>query len=126
MREWLKRMGLGIAGAVLASVTAMAAAAKAQPAGAPHQVFACALGSKSVSVTASGDQLTYTFGTPARTELRIVGSASRRNLFFRADRYAGPEQQLRFVAGIGPGRHQKRQADSGHALLPPRRTGHRL
>ena len=85
--------------ATMVSATVMAAAATAQPASASHNVFACALGGKSVSVTAAGNQLTYSFGTREHTELRIVASASRGNVFFFSGYYAGLEQQLRFVAG---------------------------
>ena len=73
--------------------------ARAHPQDAPQRVFACSLGRKSVPVTAAGPQLTYSFGTAARTELHIVASAKRGNVFYRSDIYASPEQQLRFVAG---------------------------
>jgi hypothetical protein len=66
---------------------------------APQPVFACSLGKKSVSVTAQGDQLTYTFGTKAKTEMSIVGSADQKNVLYRQARYAGMEHQLRFVNG---------------------------
>jgi hypothetical protein len=72
--------------------------ALAQPT-APQRVFACALGKKSVSVTAEGDRLTYTFGTAAKTEMSIVGSAALKNVWYREARYAGMEHQLRFVNG---------------------------
>ena len=92
-------MKFSAATATALSTIAMAGALRAQPGPTPNRVFACSLGAKSVSVTASGDQLTYSFGTVAHTELRIVASASRKNVFFRTDRYAGPQQQLRFVNG---------------------------
>ncbi|RYY07217.1 MAG: hypothetical protein EON55_21900, partial [Alphaproteobacteria bacterium] len=87
------------ASATALSIIATAGALRAEPGTASHRVFACALGAKSVSVTASGNQLVYSFGTAAHTELRVVASASRKNVFFRTDRYAGPQQQLRFVNG---------------------------
>lgn len=62
-------------------------------------VFACSLGAKQVSVTASGNQLLYRFGTSGRTELAITGSVARNNLFFRSARFAGIENQLRFTNG---------------------------
>jgi len=70
----------------------------AQPA-APQPVFACSLGKKSVSVTAEGVRLTYIFGTAAKTEMSIVGSAALKNVWYREARYAGMEHQLRFANG---------------------------
>lgn len=62
-------------------------------------VFACSLGSKQVSVRAVGRELIYRFGTSGRTELSIIGSAARRNVFYWRGRYAGLENQLRFTNG---------------------------
>jgi hypothetical protein len=95
-------MNLGRVCALVLLCIAMACGApvvRAQPRGAAQRVFACSLGRKSVSVTAAGPRLTYSFGTAAHTELRIVASAKRGNVFYRADIYDSPEQQLRFVAG---------------------------
>ena len=72
---------------------------RAQPQGAPQRVFVCSLGRKSVTVTAAGSQLTYSFGTATHTELRIVANAKRGDVFYRSDIYDSPEQQLRFLAG---------------------------
>jgi hypothetical protein len=72
---------------------------RAQPGGVPQPVFACSLGKKSVFVTAVGNQLIYKFGTPTNTDMSIIGSADRKNVLYRADRYAGMEYQLRFVNG---------------------------
>ena len=38
----------------------------------------------------------YTFGRPGRPELRLTGSAAAGDVHFMAQRYAGPEYQLRF------------------------------
>lgn len=66
---------------------------------APQPVFACALGKKMVSVTADGPQLSYKFGTRSHVEMSLIGSSQKKNVFYRADRYAGMEHQLRFVNG---------------------------
>lgn len=95
-------MKLGRVCAVVVLCIAMACGApvtRAQPRGAPQRVFACSLGRKSLIVTAAGPRLTYSFGTAAHIELRIVASAKRGNVFYRSDIYDSPEQQLRFVAG---------------------------
>jgi hypothetical protein len=63
------------------------------------KVFACSLGNKSVSVTAAGSTLTYRFGTAAKAEMTIIGSAALGNIFYRSDRYASMEYQLRFANG---------------------------
>lgn len=65
----------------------------------PQRVFACSLGRKSVSVTSLGHRLTYTFGTPGHTEISITGSAGQGNVLHYGARYAGWEDQLRFVRG---------------------------
>ena len=95
-------MKLGTACALVPLAIAAACGATvvhAQPREASQRVFACSLGGKSAIVTLAGRQLTYTFGTAAHTELRIVASAGRGNVFYFGDVYDSPEQQLRFVAG---------------------------
>lgn len=62
-------------------------------------IFACSLGQKRVTVTATGDELVYRYGTRAKNEITIVGSAARRNVFFRTGRYANIENQIRFTRG---------------------------
>ena len=85
MKIWMALLGLtaGVGGAPVTNTP----------------VFSCSLGQKQVSIHAVGDQLVYRFGTKAKAELTIVGSAARRNLYFRTDRYASIENQLRFVNG---------------------------
>lgn len=68
-------------------------------AGTPKKVFGCSLGKKIVSVSAVGNRLTYQFGTPAKIEMTIIASAAQGNVFYRMDRYASMEYQLRFVNG---------------------------
>jgi uncharacterized protein YaiE (UPF0345 family) len=64
-------------------------------------LFTCAIGTKTVSVTATGKNLIYRYGTPKKDEMTIVGSAAARNVFQMAQRYAGMEYQLRFTnAGV--------------------------
>ena len=97
-----RRVKLGTACALVPLIIAVACGAtpvRAQPRGVPQRVFACSLGRKSVTVTAAGSKLIYSFGTPAHTELQVVASAKRGNVFYRWDIYDSPEQQLRFVAG---------------------------
>jgi hypothetical protein len=92
--------GARIAAIALVMVANPAVPAFAQGrAGAPQKVFACSLGKKAVSVTAVGSILTYRFGTPAKAEMTIVGSAALGNIFYRTDRYASTEYQLRFTNG---------------------------
>jgi hypothetical protein len=62
-------------------------------------VFACSVGKKAVSVTEEGGRFTYMFGAPGKPDISIVGSAAQKNLFYREDRYAGMEHQLRFING---------------------------
>jgi hypothetical protein len=62
-----------------------------------QKLFRCAIGKKSVSVTMEGDKVLYHFGTPAKDEITIVGSAASGNVFEMAQRYAGWEYQLRFT-----------------------------
>ncbi len=84
----------------LLAFTRLAAPSTAEAkAGTPKKLFACSLGKKSVSVTAVGSRLTYQFGTPAKVEMAIIGSAGQGNVFYRSDRYAGMEYQIRFANG---------------------------
>ena len=84
----------------LIAFAGLAAPSTAQAqAGTPKKLFACSLGKKSVSVTAVGSRLSYQFGAPAKAEMAIIGSAGQGNVFYRSDRYAGMEYQIRFVNG---------------------------
>lgn len=85
-------MAIAVMGCITAPVGAWSAAK-------PQSVFTCSLGKKTVSVTATGSQLFYKFGTPFNVEMSIVASAQRDNVFYREARYAGLEQQLRFLNG---------------------------
>jgi|GEM_PF-3546622 len=62
-------------------------------------VFACSVGKKAVSVTQEGGRFTYVFGAAGKADISIVGSAAQKNLFYREDRFAGMEHQLRFTNG---------------------------
>ena len=64
-------------------------------------LFTCAIGAKTVSVTAAGKSLTYHYGTAQKDEITIVGSVAAKNVFEMSQRYAGMEYQLRFTnAGV--------------------------
>ena len=72
--------------------------------GAPVTLFACTVGKKTVSVTRTGDQVTYRYGAAHSgaadaDELTIVGTPNSGNVFQMAQRYAGMEYQLRFTNG---------------------------
>ncbi len=68
---------------------------------APKTLFTCAIGAKTVSVTADAQNLIYHYGTAKKNEMTIVGSAAAKNVFQMAQRYAGMEYQLRFTnAGV--------------------------
>jgi uncharacterized protein YaiE (UPF0345 family) len=69
----------------------------AQAESAPKVLFICAIGAKTVSVTAAGQNLIYHYGTAKKDEMTIVGSAAAKNVFQMAQRYAGMEYQLRFT-----------------------------
>lgn len=71
----------------------------AQAESAPKILFTCAIGAKTVSVTASGKNLIYHYGTAKNDEITIVGSPAAKNIFQMAQRYAGMEYQLRFTNG---------------------------
>ena len=71
----------------------------AQSAEVPQRVFACAPGRKSVSVTSTGNHLTYRFGIPRKTEISITASAGQGNVLHWENRYASMEYQPRFVNG---------------------------
>jgi hypothetical protein len=68
-------------------------------AGTPKGLFACSIGKKTVSVRAIESQLIYEFGTPTHIEMTIIGSVGQGNVFYRSDRYAGMEYQIRFKNG---------------------------
>lgn len=76
-----------------------AAPALAAVAPAPTKLFSCAVGPKTATVTAAGDQLTYNFGLPGKPELTISGDPKSGNIFWMVQRFAGIEQQLRFRRG---------------------------
>lgn len=93
---------LVMTGVVLPS--AISAGAAAAPVGAVaadrHEpVFACPLTHGSVSVTASRSELTLRLRSPGKPDTTVTGSGSQRTLFYRQDRYASVEAQLRFVSG---------------------------
>ena len=88
-----------IIAAAAATMACLAPLLGAKAEQAPHSVFACSLGRKSVSVTSVGNQLTYSFGTPGHTEISITGNGGQGNVLFREDRYANTEYQLRFMKG---------------------------
>lgn len=68
---------------------------------APKVLFTCAIGAKTVSVTATGKNLIYRYGTAKKDEMTIVGSLAAKNVFQMAQRYASMEYQLRFTnAGV--------------------------
>jgi hypothetical protein len=84
---------------MLAATAALCASPlAATPAGA-KTLFACSLGKKRVTVTAEGAVLRYRFGTAAKAELAISGTARSGTIFYRSDRYAGMEYQMRFARG---------------------------
>ena len=62
-------------------------------------LFTCAIGAKSVSVTAGGGRLIYRYGTIDKNEMSIVGNPAAGNIFQMTQRYAGMEYQLRFKTG---------------------------
>ena len=88
-------------------------------------VFACSLGKKQVSVRSAGRSLIYLFGSAKKTELTIVGSVANRNLFYRTDRYASIQNQLRFTNGrysyvvhsVGPNKSVGASGDSGLVVM---------
>ncbi|WP_056610778.1 hypothetical protein [Sphingomonas sp. Root241] len=88
-----------IAAIALVTFAGLAMPISAQGQAGASKVFACSLGKKFVSVTAVGSTLTYRFGTPAKVEMAIIGSAARGNIFYRTDRYASAQYQLRFANG---------------------------
>lgn len=71
----------------------------ARGAAGPVMLFACTVGNKTVSVSRTGDQVIYHYGTRGADELTIVGTPTSGNVFQMAQRYAGMEYQLRFTNG---------------------------
>jgi hypothetical protein len=65
--------------------------------GAPATLFKCAIGKKTVSVTRTGSQITYHYGTGGKDEMAITGTPG--HIFQMSQRYAGMEYQLRFKNG---------------------------
>lgn len=85
--------------AISVVVTALPGAAGAQRGERMETVFRCALrNGKSVEVISQGGNLLYHYGTGARRELSLRGSARSGNVFSMRQRYAGPELQLRFAS----------------------------
>ncbi len=87
-------MHLGLSALALLSLSKTGQAESA-----PKVLFTCAIGAKTVSVTAAGKNLIYHYGTAKKDEMTIVGSAAAKNVFQMAQRYAGMEYQLRFKNG---------------------------
>ena len=83
----------------LVAVTVLGFASAARSDNAPVTLFKCTVGKKIVSVTRSGDQVTYHYGAAHSDEIAIVGTATSGNIFEMAQRYAGMEYQLRFTNG---------------------------
>jgi hypothetical protein len=65
----------------------------------PKTLFTCAIGARTVSVTAAGKNLIYRDGTGKDAGLTIIGSAAAKNIFQMSQLYAGMEYQLRFTRG---------------------------
>lgn len=88
------------AAACMMLLFAGASDALAKPRPAARAVFTCAVGNGHVArVIAQGTRLTYRYGTRRRTELEIVGGPGAGNVFHMYQRYAGPQEQLRFTRG---------------------------
>ncbi len=85
--------------AVFMSANLTVPAAAQVQAAAPKKLFSCSLGKKIAEITAVDGEMTYQVRTSAKVEIAITGSAARGNLFYRSDRYAGMEYQVRFVSG---------------------------
>ena len=83
----------------LLALALISLSATAHAESAPKVLFTCAIGAKTVSVTAAGKDLIYHYGTAKKDEMTIVGSAAAKNIFQMAQRYAGMEYQLRFTNG---------------------------
>jgi hypothetical protein len=90
----MKRLfSLIIVTAFIASAAPLAAQA------APVDIFSCSLGHKSVSVTATGQTLNYTYGAPGKPEMTLTGDPKSGNVYYMTQRPAGIEHQLRFLNG---------------------------
>ena len=83
----------------LVAVTVLGFASVARGGEAPTILFACTVGKKIVSVTRTGDQITYHYGVAHVDELTIVGTPNSGNIFQMEQRYAGMVYQLRFTKG---------------------------
>jgi hypothetical protein len=81
----------------LLSLTLLIPDPMARADGIPTTLFKCAVGKKTVSVTRTGDQITYHYGTGGKDEMAITGTPG--NIFQMSQRYAGMEYQLRFKNG---------------------------
>lgn len=62
-------------------------------------LFACRIGTHTVSVTDTGGQLSYRYGTAGKDEMRIVAATKSGKVFQMQQRFADPEYQLRFENG---------------------------
>lgn len=82
-----------LAAAALLSLGSMAGANAATP------LFTCRIGSHTASVTDTGGQLAYHYGTAGKTEMSIVATAKSGNVLQLEQRFAGMEYQLRFKNG---------------------------
>jgi hypothetical protein len=91
-------MKFGVAWSLLALLVG-SGAVDARAATKPSAVFACSIGAKRVSVTKSGGHFVYRFGSAGKVEMSIVGDPAAGNIFRMWQRFAGPENQLRFTNG---------------------------
>lgn len=79
---------------------ALAAAASAQRAEAPEQIFSCSFGARQVEVVRDGATLIYRFGRPGRPEMVLSGDAASGNVHYHSTLYPhGEDQTLRFQRG---------------------------
>jgi hypothetical protein len=97
MTWWLLRQAGKLAALTISFAVSTTIAARAETN--PARVFACSIGAKRVSVTATQDGLVYHFGTATKDEMTVVGTPAAGNVFQMAQRYTGPEFQLRFKNG---------------------------
>lgn len=93
-----------ISDAIIAAALAVlsdAPANSAPPAPPSIIVFQCSFGVKQARVTAVGERLVYTFGSPAKAEMVISGDRTTGNVRYHRTLFAHAEhQQLRFRKGV--------------------------
>jgi hypothetical protein len=82
-----------IVAAALGSLCSGASADAAVP------LFTCRIGDHTVSVTDTGGQIAYHYGTAGKIEMSIVGTAQSGTVLQLEQRFAGMEYQLRFKNG---------------------------